>query len=168
MGALEERIDDNLLGLEIVQVHDCYAWIGLVVDEQVAAVVIAVGLGNRGMVGITVDDVLAVDAPLGQHGLGFIIEAVALPWLRCEHRDVFENTHGRNAVDDNLTALTARAEDHVFITPAGWCIGFRCRQHVLFGQAACLHHVFQCILRPGAGCTRKRQPGTGQNRQRLL
>ena len=64
VGGLEQRVDHDLLGFEVVQVDHRDARVGLVVDEQPAAVVLAVGLGDRRVVGVTIVDLLAVDVAL--------------------------------------------------------------------------------------------------------
>jgi hypothetical protein len=140
---LEEGIDDDLLGLEVVQVDDGDPGIRLVVDEQPAAVVVAVGLRQGGMVGIAVGDVLAANAPLGEHGLGLVIEAVALPGLGGEDPDVLEDAHRRDAIDDDLAGLAAGTESQVLIACAGGRVGLGCGQQILFRQATALHHAFE-------------------------
>jgi hypothetical protein len=104
------------------------------------------------VVGVAVIEVLAVDAALGQDGLGFVIEAVALPGLRGEDADVLQDAHGRDAVDDYLSALPAGAEGQVLVAPPGRGIGLGRRQDVLLRQAAGLHDVLQAVRGPGRGC----------------
>ena len=67
------------------------ATIRLVVDEQELAVVLAFGLGDGRVVGITPGDRLAVDHALVQHGLGLFVEAVALPGFGGEDTDILED-----------------------------------------------------------------------------
>ena len=50
MLGLEDRVDDDLFGFEIAQVDHGEAGIGLVVDEQELAVVLALGFGDRRVV----------------------------------------------------------------------------------------------------------------------
>jgi hypothetical protein len=149
MGGLEEGVDDDLLGLEVVQIDDRDARIGLVVDEEPAPVVGALGLRQSGVVGIAIDHILAPDAALGQDRLGLVVEAIALPGFRGEDPDVLEQPHGGDAIDDDLTGLATGTEDHVLIAAAAGDIGLGRRQQVFLAQTAALHGVLQGLGRPG-------------------
>ena len=133
--------------------------VGLVVYEHIAAIVITLGLGNGRVVSITIGDVLAIDTALRQHGLGFVIKAVALPGLGGKHADILENTHGRDAIDDQLATLPARTEHHVFIATAGRCIGLGCRQNILFRQSRALSSRLSVIDADHA-CPAKDRPSS--------
>jgi hypothetical protein len=159
---LEDRVDHDLLGLEVAQVDHRQARVGLVVDEQELAVVLAVGFGNGRMVGIAPGNVLAVDAALLQHVLRAFVEAIALPGLRREYADVLEDAHRGNRIDDHLARLTAGTEGDEFIALAGWHVSLRRRQQILLAQPARLQHVLQGVGRPGGG----RQPHPGRQQQR--
>jgi len=148
---LEEGVDHDLLGLEVVQIDHGHSWIGLVVDEEVLAVVLALGLRYGRVMGIAVGDVLAADLALRQHRLGLVVEAVPLPGLGREDADVLQDTHRRDAVDDDLAGLTARAESQVLVPSARRRVGLGRRQQVLFGQPSALHDVLQRLDGPGRG-----------------
>jgi len=92
---LHHAARDDLLGGEVLQVDHGHARAGLVADEEVLAVVVARGLGQRGVVGVRPGLGLAVAIAAGEHGLGLIVEAVALPGLGGEHGDVLEDAHRR-------------------------------------------------------------------------
>ena len=140
---LEDRVDDDLLGFEVTQVDNGDTRVGLVVDEQELAVVLALGFGNGRVVRVTPGDFLAVDPALLEDGLGVFVEAVALPGFRREDTDVLQDAHGRNAIHDDLAGLAARTEGEEFITLAGRDVGLRCSQQILLVQVTTLHHVLQ-------------------------
>jgi hypothetical protein len=116
---LVDRVDDDLLGFEVTQVDDREAGIGLVVDEQELAVVLALGFGNSRVVRVAPGDFLAVDHALLEHGFGILVVAVALPRFRREHADILQDAHGRNAVNDDLPGLSPRAENHELVALSG-------------------------------------------------
>ena len=165
MGGLEEGVDDDLLGLEVVQVDDRDAGVGLVVDEQVAPVIVTLGFRHGGVMGIAVDDVLAADPALGQDGLGLVVEAIALPGFRGEDTDVLQQAHGGDAVDDHLARLATGGEDDVLVTAPAGHVGLGRRQQVLFAQSPALHHILEGLRRPGRrGCPHG-QDGSDRNGQ---
>ena len=123
--------------------------VGLVVDEQVTAVGYTLGFGNGRMVGITVGDVLALDTALRQHSLGFVVETVTLPGLRCEHTHIFEYAHGWNTVHNQMSTLATRTEHDEFITTTRRCIGFCRRKNIFLRQAAVFHDLLKCLGGPG-------------------
>ena len=88
----------------------------------------------------------------GQDFLGFVVESVTLPGFGREHADVFQNAHGRNTVDNDLTTLAARAEGDVFIAAPGRGIGLGRGQDILFGQTSGIHHFFQRLCLGGPVC----------------
>ncbi|TLD45613.1 MAG: hypothetical protein FAZ92_02125 [Accumulibacter sp.] len=104
---LEDRVDDDLLGLEVAQVDHRQPRVRLVVDEQELAVVLALRLRDRRVVRVAPGDFLAVDPTLRQDGFRAFVEAVALPGLGSEHTDVLENAHRGDAIDDHLPGLAA-------------------------------------------------------------
>jgi hypothetical protein len=111
--------------------------------KRIWPVVVAVGLGDRRVVGVAVDDVLAADAALGEHRLGLVVEAVALPGLGREDADVFQQPHRGDAVDDHLPGLSAGGEDHELVAPARRNIGLGRGEEILLGEAAPIHDVLQ-------------------------
>jgi hypothetical protein len=117
----------------------------LVVDEQVLAVVVAVGLGERRVVRVAPGDVPAVDATLVEHRLGLLVEAVGLPGLGGEDGDVLEDAHGWDAVDDDHAALPAGREGDELVPLACRYIGLGGGQHVLLGQTPSLEHLLQVL-----------------------
>ena len=155
---LEDRVDHDLLGLEVAQIDHGDARVGLVVDEEELAVILAVGLGNCRVVRIAPGDVLAVDLALCQHGLGVLVVAVALPGLGGEYADVLEDAHRRHGVDDDLAALAAGTEGDEFVALAGRHIGFRRSQKVLLGKVAAFQDILQRFRRQRGGGS-KADPG---------
>ena len=69
MGGFEYRVDDDLLGFEIVEIDNGDTGIGLVIDEQIASIILTIGLGDGGVVGITEVDLLALNVALAKYGL---------------------------------------------------------------------------------------------------
>jgi hypothetical protein len=100
----------DLLGDEVREVDDRDPRVGLVVDEDELAVVVAGGLGQRRVVHVGPRDVAAGAVATGEHALGLIAVAVALPRLGREHADVLEDAHARHADHDEVAAVTARRE----------------------------------------------------------
>ena len=118
------------------------------------------------MVGVAEGDVLAADPALSQYRLGLIVEAVALPGLRGEYRDVLEDTHRRDAVDHQVAALTAGTEHDELVPAAGGGIGLGRGQDVLLGQATAGHDLIQILDRPGATRGGEANAGPQQRQQR--
>ena len=147
MLGLQDRVHHDLLGFEVMQADHTDARRRLVVDEQVFAVEIAVGFGDRRVVGVAPLDLAAIDLAGFEDRLGFLVEPVALPRLRREHRDVFQDPHRRHTVDHDLARLPAGGEYDEFVPAAGRRIGFRRCEQVLLGQAAGLHHLVQRLRR---------------------
>ena len=140
---VEMWVNHNLLGLKVMQINHRQTGVVLVIDKEVFTIILAIFLCEGGVVGITKLDLFAVDVALCQYGLGLIIKAIALPWFWCEDTDIFKDTHRWNAIYDHLTALAARAEGDIFITPTCRGVGFGCRKQVLLCEATGLHHIIQ-------------------------
>jgi hypothetical protein len=102
---------EDLPGLEVAQVDAGDAAVHLV-HEQPAPVVIAVGLGEGGMVDVTPREP-------AQHGLGLVVEAVAGGGVGREHGDGGEMAHGGDAVDVDLPGVSAGREQVVLVEVAG-------------------------------------------------
>ena len=92
----------NLLGLEIPEIDAGNATVHLV-DEEPAAVVLAFGFRQRGMMGVA-------PGQFAQHLLGVVVKAVAGRRVRRVHRDRGEMAHRRHAVHVNLSAVPTRRE----------------------------------------------------------
>jgi hypothetical protein len=101
-----EGIGHDLLGLHVPQVDDGDAGVRLVVDEQVLAVVVGVGLRQGRMMGVAPGEVAAFHATLGQHLVGLLGPgAPALPGLGREHTDHLQESHGGDPDDLDLPGL---------------------------------------------------------------
>jgi len=164
---LEDRVDDDLLGLEVAQVDHRQPRVGLVVDEQELAVVLALRLGDRRVVRVAPGDVLAVDPALRQDGFRAFVETVALPRLGSEHTDVLENAHRGDAIDDHLPGLAAGREGDELVALAGRYVGLGRSQDVLLRKAATLHHILQRFGRLQAADRRTAEPRCEQHRRDL-
>ena len=127
-GDVGDRADD-LLGLEVAQVDAGEAPVHLV-DEEPAAVVVAVRLGERGMVNIAPGEV-------AQHLLRLVVETVAGRGIGRVHGNRGQMPHGRNAVDVDLAGMAARGEHVVLVEVAGGHVGLHGRDgHVGRGASA--------------------------------
>ena len=107
--------------------------VGLVVDEEVAAVIGAVGERQMRMVGVAVviDRRRAVceelpgrrQQPFGQDLAAFVGQAPAGGAAAVEDRDAHQLAHRRQAEDADLAGLAAAAEDVIFVELAGLHLG---------------------------------------------
>jgi len=161
---LEDRVDHDLLRLEVPQVQHRQPRVRLVVDEQELPVVLALRFRNRRVVRVAPGDVLAVNPALRQHRLRFFVKTVALPRFRGEHPDVLQNPHRRNPVHNHLARLAARTEGNEFVALARRHVRLRRRQQVLLVQPSTLQHVLQRLRAP----RRTRPQPRRQQRDRRL
>jgi hypothetical protein len=107
---------DDLLGAEVAQVDHGHARVGLVVDEDPLAVVVAVGLAQRRVMGVAHANLDAIDVAGIQDLLGGdIADAVALPGFGREDGDILEDAHGGHADHDQVARVAARGEEIVLI-----------------------------------------------------
>ena len=138
---LNQRRGDDLLRDEVVQVDDRDASVGLVVHEDVLAVVLTLGLGERRMVHVAPRDLLAEAAPHVEDRAGLVAVPVALPGLWREHADVLQDTHRGNADDDHVAAVAARGEGEILVLLARGRVGLKRCAHIGFSQPALLHQI---------------------------
>ena len=133
-----DRVLDDLLGLEVLQVDHGDARMGLVVDEDELAVVVAGRLRERRVVGVRpVDWLVGSRVAGGQDVLGADrADAPALPRLGREDADDLEQAHRRQADHEHLPAVAARAEHHVLVVRATGHVGLQRGRHVVGRQAA--------------------------------
>ena len=101
---------DDLLRLEVAQVDPGDAAVH-VVDEEPAPVVVAVRLGEGGVVGVAPGEV-------AQHLLRLVVEAVAGGGVGREHRDGRDVPPGGEAVHVHLPRVAARGEQVVLVQVA--------------------------------------------------
>ena len=148
---LEDGVDHDLLGDEVLQVDDRQTGVGFVVDDQPLSVVLSVGLGEGGVVGISPGDLLAADLALREDRFGIVVIAPSLPRFRGEDTDVLEDPHRGNPVDHDLPRLSAGTEDNVLVPSATGGVGLGGRQQILLGQTALLHDLVELRLGRGHG-----------------
>ena len=122
---------DDLIDAHDVAADTGDAGVGLVVDEDVAAVVGAVGEGDVGMVGVAVEEdaVLGLERfglgqqPLGKDALGLVGLAPAGGRAAVEHRNADQLAHRRQADDADLARLAAAVEAVIFVEIARLDLG---------------------------------------------
>src|SRR5690606_8835084 len=107
-------------GGDPVRLHDVqtdarHAAVGLVVDEQVFAVVLAIGHRQVRVVAVAVEEFCAVT----QHRAAFVGQTVAGGRIDVEHRDPHQFAHGRHTEDPHFALVTAGPETVVGIQLAG-------------------------------------------------
>ena len=119
----------DLLGLEVAQVDARQPAVHLV-DEEPAAVVVALGLRERRMVRVAPRE-------LAQHLLGIVIETVPRGGVGREDRNGGQMPHRREAVDVHLPGVAARREHVVLVQVARRHVGLlRGHGQVRLGAAA--------------------------------
>ena len=130
-----DRVLDDLLRFEVTQVDDGHSGVRLVVDEHELAVVVAAGLGERGVVRVRPGDLLIADVALGEDSIGSpVAVSPALPGLRGENADGLQETHGRHADHEDLSGVAAGGEHDVRIDLAGWHVRQRRGGELLVGE----------------------------------
>ena len=165
----EDRVLDDLLGLEVAQVDHRDAGRILVIDEQPLTIGLAIGLGQGRVMGIAPQHGFRLALDHGaflQDALGLVVEAVTLPGLGSEDADILQDAHGRNAVDDHLTALTTRAEHHELVDLAGRIVGLGGGHDVVFGQSTTLHDILERFSR-GSACHQGAKAHRGEQSRQL-
>src|SRR5690606_6225210 len=110
---LDVRDADDLVRLHDVQTDTSDAGVGLVVDEQVLAVVAAVGHRDVRVVAVPVREVLTHDL------LAFVGDAPAGGRVGVEHRDTHQLAHRGNAQHAHFTLVTTRPEAVVLVQFTG-------------------------------------------------
>ena len=105
----------DLVGLHDVEADPRHPGIGLVVDEQVLAVITTVGERGVGVVGVTVVETrgLAEDMP------GLVGDAPAGGALGVEHRNAHQLAHGGDAQHPHFAGVAAAPEAVVFVEFTG-------------------------------------------------
>ena len=107
---------EDLLGLEVAQVDPGDAVVGVVVDEQPAAVVLTVGLREPGVVDVTPGEV-------AEHLPRLLVVTVAGPGVLREHRDGGNVPHRRQAGHVDLPRVPAGVEQVVLVFLAWLDVG---------------------------------------------
>ncbi len=69
MLGFKEGIGDDLLGLEVMQIDDRYALVGLSIDKPMPAILLTLLFRKGRVMGITIGDVLTLNSPSGQYRL---------------------------------------------------------------------------------------------------
>src|SRR5690606_21445020 len=112
---LDVRDGGDPVRLHDVQTDTGDAGVGLVVDEQVLAVVAAVGHRDVRVVAVTV----GVLGAFAQHALALVGNAPAGGGVDVEHRDAHQFAHRGDTQHADFTGVTARPETVVFVQFAG-------------------------------------------------
>lgn len=115
MDALTVRDVRDRVGLEVLQVDPGHPPVRLIVDEQPAAVVVVVGLGDARVVGVAPRVAAAL---LFQHLARLRVVAEAAGALRLEHRDPHQLPHRREPDDADLAGVAAGEEPVVLVVLA--------------------------------------------------
>ena len=132
---------DHRVAFHHVAADAANAGVRLVIDEDVAAVISAVGEGHMRVVQVAVaeDAALVFEEFLGVGQHFFAHDAAAFIGLPpagsaivVEHRDAHQLAHGRHTEDADFTRLAAGVEDVVFVEIA------RCDVIAGFGRAFCI------------------------------
>src|SRR5690606_37066995 len=102
---------EHLVALHDIQADTGNAAVGLVVDEQVLAVVLAVGHGDVRVVAVAVQELGA----FAHDRAAFVGQAPAACRVDVKHRDTHDFAHGRYAQDTHFTLVAAGPEAVVVI-----------------------------------------------------
>src|SRR5690606_9753076 len=126
---LHVRHGDHLVALHDVEADTRDAAVGLVVDEQVLAVVLAVGHGDVRVVAVAVQELGAV----AHDRAAFVGQAPAGGGVDVEHRNTHQLAHGRYAQHADFALVTAGPEAVILVQFAradvnlGLCVLDGCR-----------------------------------------
>ena len=112
---LHVRHGEHLVALHDVEADARDAGVGLVVDEQVFTVVLAVGHGDVGVVAVAVQ----VFAAVPEHALAFVGQAPTGGGIDVEHRDTHQLTHRGHAQHPHFALVTTAPEAVVLVQLTG-------------------------------------------------
>ena len=115
VNGLNIRNGGDLVALHDVQADPGYTSVGLVVNEQVFAVITTIRHGNVGVMGIAVQ----VGIVMAQHVLAFIADPPTGGRIHIEHGDAHQFPHGRYTQNPYFTGVTTTPEPVVFVELAG-------------------------------------------------
>ena len=105
----------DLVTLHDVQTDTGNPGIGLVIDEQILAIVTAIRHGNMRVVGVTVQ----VGIVMAQYVFALVANPPACRRIHVEHGDTHEFPHGWDAQDPYFTGVTTTPETVVLVQFAG-------------------------------------------------
>src|SRR5690606_30932580 len=145
-------------GGDLVRFHDVqtdtrHTAVGLVVDEQVFAVVLAIGHGQVRVVAVAIEELRAV----AQYGTALVGQTPAGGGIDVEYRDTHQLAHGGHTEDPHFALVAAGPETVVGIQPAGADMNLGLR--LLLGVTARLGPGFAAHHRTAEGRSRYRRPG---------
>ena len=121
MDGLGIRYGEDLVALHDIQADTRHPGVGLVVDEQVLAVVLAVGGGQVRVVAIAV----GVPGALPQDALALVGQAPTGGRVDIEHRDTHQLAHRWNAQHPHFALVAATPEAVVVVQLTGLHMDFR-------------------------------------------